>query len=192
MKTKKYERIDWAALKTEYASSDISYQKLAEKHNVDVNLVNLRGKREGWVEARRKYKEKCINKALDKASTRDANILAAELDCTRELTKIIKGIIKDTDQFHRHLVTTGSNGSIDTEERIYSKADARALKDIAQSLSIIARTQKEILALTQIPDKKDRDAQELQMQKLEEEKKRAEQGNEVHVVFDGDMEKWSE
>ena len=47
---------DWTALKTEYASTDITYRQLAEKYGISVSSVARHGKNEDWPSAREQYK----------------------------------------------------------------------------------------------------------------------------------------
>lgn len=44
---------DWAALKTEFVNSAMTYRELAERHGLKEPTVRKRGQREDWPEARR-------------------------------------------------------------------------------------------------------------------------------------------
>ena len=65
--------IDWAAIKTEYITSTASYRKLAEKYGVSYRYMSVRGRSEGWVEARRKYQEGVTDKIIEKVADERAN-----------------------------------------------------------------------------------------------------------------------
>ena len=65
--------IDWAAIKTEYITSTASYRKLAEKYGVSYRYMSVRGRSEGWVQARRKYQEGVTDKIIEKVADERAN-----------------------------------------------------------------------------------------------------------------------
>lgn len=65
---------DWTAIKTEYITTrDTSYRKLAEKYGVSYTQIGRVASEEGWVQQKQQYVDKTVTKALDKASTVQAN-----------------------------------------------------------------------------------------------------------------------
>lgn len=63
---------DWAKIKTEYITTDTSYRKLGEKYGIHYKVISDRGKTEGWVELRSRYRDKSLTKTLDKISDQEA------------------------------------------------------------------------------------------------------------------------
>lgn len=63
---------DWAKIKTEYITTDTSYRKLGEKYGIHYKVISDRGKTEGWVELRSRYRDKALTKTLDKISDQEA------------------------------------------------------------------------------------------------------------------------
>lgn len=62
--------VDWAAIKTEYITTQTSYRALAEKYGVNRSTVGQRAKEEGWVEEKRRYADDFVTKTLDAVSDR--------------------------------------------------------------------------------------------------------------------------
>jgi len=74
---------DWLAIKNEYINTNISYRKLAEKHNVSFATLQLRAKKEQWKNERDKQYDKTTTKLRQKT----ANVIVKkEVD---RMTKII-------------------------------------------------------------------------------------------------------
>jgi transposase-like protein len=61
--------IDWPRIAAEYIAGNISYRQLAEKHGVGQSNIERRAKKEGWVEKRRKSRDKRVAR-LSKAEER--------------------------------------------------------------------------------------------------------------------------
>lgn len=64
---------DWAAIKTEYITTDTSYRKLAQKYGVNHTNVAKKAKAENWVEQRKQFATKQQAKTLEKISQQEAN-----------------------------------------------------------------------------------------------------------------------
>lgn len=60
--------VDWAAIKTEYITTQTSYRALAEKYGVNRSTVGQRAKEEGWVEEKRRYADDFVTKTIDAVS----------------------------------------------------------------------------------------------------------------------------
>ena len=64
--------IDWAAIKTEYITTNTSYRKLAQKYGVSTTQICNVGKDEGWVEQREQFLNKTTAKTIEKISQQEA------------------------------------------------------------------------------------------------------------------------
>ena len=62
--------MDWDKIKREYIVSNISYRKLAAKHNVPFGTLKRIATRDGWVEQRGRYKVNVDTKSLAKAEAK--------------------------------------------------------------------------------------------------------------------------
>lgn len=133
--------VDWDDLKIEYATTKISYAKLAEKHGLSTSTLTKIALKQGWTEARAKHSKKTVAKAIDRASTHQAKVLAKELQLADEITKVLDKALKDAKQFNRHLVNRrekkGKNEKAWVEEQTFTKIDTKALKEAAETLRIV-------------------------------------------------------
>lgn len=78
-------RIDWNAIRAEYIGSRISQRKLAEKHNISVNLLLRRANREHWKQDREKASEKAAIKVQQKTAEMVANNATIAADLKKRL-----------------------------------------------------------------------------------------------------------
>ena len=133
--------VDWDDLKIEYATTKISYEKLAKKYGVTKSALEKIANKQKWVEARRKHCEKTVAKAIDRASTHQAKVLAKELQLADEITKVLDRALKDAKQFNKHLIQRKEKKGKDekwwVEEQEFSKIDTKALKEAAETLRIV-------------------------------------------------------
>lgn len=128
------EERDWKQIKTEYITTDISYRKLAAKYNVPMSTLTRIAIKEKWVESRERYKNKVVAKTVEKMAAKEANKLAKIRTMTDSMVEVVEGIFNDPEQFQRHLVQTRDGQIWDVEERVFKKADTKAIKDITAAI----------------------------------------------------------
>ncbi len=137
-------KVNWEKIKTEYITGDISQQKLAAKHGVSVTTLKSRAQREHWYRDRENSRSKVVQKAVQKAETRQARIACKELTLLDKIEKHLDRAISDVDQFNRYIITEQvGHGMTETTEQMYSKADMKALKDAVQILSMVEKMKQE-------------------------------------------------
>lgn len=145
---------NWEDIKAEYVTSDISYRNLADKHGVNHSTLIKRAGKDKWVAARKKYKNAVVNKVVQKTATARANKLAALQEAADGMGHVINRVLKDAEQFNRHIVTIGTGaGASDAEERIYKKADARAIRDMAAAMKDLAVTVRNLYGILTEPER---------------------------------------
>lgn len=145
-------KVNWEQIKTEYITTDISQRNLAEKYGIARSTLQFRANKEKWFDLRQKSKAKAVKKAVQKAETKQANVLAKELTLLDKLERHLDKALSDAEQFNRHIVTEGvGKGATETTEQIFSKADMRALKDAAQVLTMIEKIKKDNEAMKAEP-----------------------------------------
>lgn len=195
---KKQRKIDWDAIKTEYVTTDISQPKLIKKYRLSKGAVNKHSKDDGWVEARKVYREKMVAKAVEKSCNKEANALASLLDSSYKMRDVIANALNDPYQFNRHLVTKGSKGGeFYTEEEIMEKVDTKAMREMTQALKAVEGL---IRSLGSFPTEAEaqrlqleREKFELEKEKWEKEKAEQSAAHEVKITFEtDDMEGWTE
>ena len=129
---------DWDKVQHDYVTTpDMTLRKISEKYGINYKTVALRSKAESWFAARKHYQSEMVSKAI----ARTCRLQAKELSDEAEFLQMMKGhmnrMLKDEEQFQRHLVTEGGESYYGVEEHIYEKFDSRAMKDAMQTLKMI-------------------------------------------------------
>ena len=159
--------IDWANLTLEYATTQLSYQALADKYGCALRVVHINAQKHEWQKKRKEYRKKTFNKAINKASSREAAVLAKEFEIADAIADVLKKALKDAQQFNRHLVFVKGETTMDTEERIFNKVDMDALNKAARTLETVEKIKRSIGGILTIKEKHsiDIDKQRLEIEK---------------------------
>jgi len=92
--------IDWAAIKQEYMTTDISYRRLGDKHGIHFKKIARVAKRENWVEARRQWRA-TRSVAGKYAENRPHSMpLAALRQAAENLSELLEQVTRCTDTFY--------------------------------------------------------------------------------------------
>ena len=98
--------MDWLKIKNEYISGNISYRKLAEKHNVGLSALTKRATEEKWYEKRKnqrvKIEAKVEQKTAEKLAEAEANRL---LRISAAADRLLEKIEEATEQLDQFIVT---------------------------------------------------------------------------------------
>lgn len=185
---------DWAAIQTEYITTETSQRKLCEKYGVSMATLSKVARRERWTEKKKKYAQSVVEKAVRKHANKKANELAKELAAADKISGVILESLDDKYQFNRWIVSEGcGEGASETSEKIFDKTDMRALKDAAATLKMIEGLKRSISGLLTIQERQAMDIAERRMQ-LDEKKADADtKDTSVTIKFASDeLEEWSE
>ena len=94
---------DWIKIRNEYINGNISYRKLAEKHNVSFSTLQGKAREEHWFEKRKKQhdkiNEKIVQKTAEKLAEREAERLLRISDAADRLLQKIEEATEQLDQF---------------------------------------------------------------------------------------------
>ncbi len=164
-------------LKTEYATTDISYRKIAAKYGISYSTLSQMAAKENWTEARREYRNKVVSKTIAKAANMQASKLFSLMKSADKMSKVIEEVVKDSKQFNRHLVQTRTKGKEintttgeleftekwDVEERIYKKVDTKAIRDLTSSMKDLTAV---IRNIYDIPTMAEKTAMDIAVERL--------------------------
>ena len=173
--------VDWNAIKTEYITTDTSYRVLAEKYNVSRVQIGNVGKKEGWVELRRRHLDSVLTKGLEKETEKAANRLARVNDLTDRLLDKIERAIMELDlqiarnvqktkviEYHNELRPDKPTKEVveekETVEEVSTIIDRQGLKQIASALRDI----KEVQGFKSDADKQEQEARIANLRKMAE------------------------
>ena len=187
---------NWSKIKAEYIASDMSYRELAEKHGVSRGDVCKRGADEGWVEARRKHREKVIEKTCQKVADRESERLAKIGQLAYKALDVAMEAFEDEKQFNRYIVTEGRGlGESETVEREFRKVDAKALKDFTTVIKDLTSVLRNVYGL---PTQAEAEAQRIASERLALDRRKLDEGGSngpdgIDVSLEGaGPEEWNE
>ena len=194
---------DWDKIRTEYITSDLRLKDITEKYGVQQRLVNTKSAEQGWVDQRKKYNAKVVEKAVNKVATKRANQLAKELAIADNISNVLKKALDDAEQFNRYIIdtTTRVDGTEirTSEEKTFEKVDMRALKDAAAALRLVEEMKRAMAGILRV-EETNRNRREEKRLKLEEEKLQLQKeqtearkpDTDIKVVITGFEEGWDE
>ena len=147
---------DWDKIRTEYITTDLSLKDISEKYGVQQRLVNTKSAEQGWVDQRKKYNAKVVEKAVNKVATKRANQLAKELTIADNISNVLKKALDDAEQFNRYIIdtTTRVDGTEirTSEEKTFKKVDMRALKDAAAALRLVEEMKRSMAGILRVEE----------------------------------------
>ena len=196
-------KYDWDNIRTEYITSDLSLKDISDKYGVSQRLVNTKSAEQGWVEQRKKYNAKVVEKAVNKVAAKRANQLAKELAIADNISNVLKKALDDAEQFNRYIIdtTTRVDGTEirTSEEKTFEKVDMRALKDAAAALRLVEEMKRSMAGILRV-EEINRNRREEKRLKLEEEKLQLQKeqtearkpDTDIKVVITGFEEGWDE
>lgn len=193
---------DWDKIRTEYITTDLSLKDISEKYGVQQRLVNTKSAEQGWVDQRKKYNAKVVEKAVNKVATKRANQLAKELTIADNISNVLKKALEDAEQFNRYIIdtTTRVDGTEirTSEEKTFEKVDMRALKDAAAALRLVEEMKRSMAGILRV-EEINRNRREEKRLRLEEEKLQlqkeqmdvAKPDKDIHIVIEGYDDSWT-
>lgn len=95
--------IDWLKVKNEYITGNISYRKLAEKHNVSFNTLKDRAVSEKWKAEKDRHHNKVTTttqqKMVEKTAEKEVDRLTRTVNLTDKLSEAVERAINEIDQY---------------------------------------------------------------------------------------------
>jgi len=165
----KRKKPNWDELKTEYATTDISYRELSEKYGIPLKTLADSGRKNDWVNARRQVRNKVALKTTQLAIDERAKHLANIASSADKMANVIHSVMDDTEQFFRRIdMTTG-------EEKISKKVDSKAVRELTAAMKDLTAVLRNVY---DIPTQAEQVSMELARERLEIERKKAQQEEE--------------
>lgn len=189
--------LDWAGLRAEYISSRMSYGELAQKHGISKSAIGKIGKREDWPRLRAEYLAEASKRALEDGIDYEVDRLKKIMQAATAMSDVIAGIYADPQQFYRHLVQNkyiSDDGGMDvvTEEKVFKKADTRAIKDLTGAMRDMTLVMRNLFNL---PTQAERESQRIAAErlKLDQQKAASEDDSSKRVIIRmDDMEDYAQ
>lgn len=184
---------DWTALEAEYITTKTSYRKLAEKYGISSRTITDYAKKHNWVEKRKRYCGNVVAETVAHSTKSDVNKLVSLIESADTMAGVINAVVSDTKQFNRHIVQKKEGHSEWSEERVFKKADTKAIRDIVASLKDLTSV---IRNLNDIPTMAESEAMALASKRFELDKQKADlesgENKEIKVTMSAEAEEYSQ
>ena len=181
--------IDWKGIQTEYITGELSLVKLAKKHSLPLSTVQVRCRQEGWVAKRRDFRQQAVAVAVSEAVTDEADRLGKIITSAQRMSVVIEDVFKDGKQFYRHVVQDEIEGEKTTIEKIFDKADSKAIRDMTAALKDMTLV---LRNLYNLPTQAEAEAQRIAAERLKLEQQKAAAADntdkKITVVMEGGWE----
>ena len=196
--------MDWRTIRKEYITDESSsYRKLAKKYGISLTAITNKAKQENWVEKRRQFRDKTTTKTMEVLSDKSADKLTRVLDITDKLLDKLEKAVEELDiQLYKDVVKTKEieyNHELrpdkPTKEIIHEEEKVIEVKSIIDRSGIkaIASALRDIKEVQMLKTELDRMEQEARIAKLQKDAMAEEkESNEIKVVIEGSLEKYSE
>lgn len=196
--------MDWRTIRKEYITDESSsYRKLAKKYGISLTAITNKAKQENWVEKRRQFRDKTTTKTMEVLSDKSADKLTRVLDITDKLLDKLEKAVEELDiQLYKDVVKTKEieyNHELrpdkPTKEIIHEEEKVIEVKSIIDRSGIkaIASALRDIKEVQMLKTELDRMEQEARIAKLQKEAEAEDkESNEIKVVIEGSLEKYSE
>lgn len=101
---------DWEAIKIEYVTENISYEKLAKRHGVSHSTLIKRAYRERWTQEREKYRQEVVKKIYNRMSNAEAKKYTKVDRSLQKLADLIEKSLDDEKrEAYKYRVGEGAN-----------------------------------------------------------------------------------
>lgn len=141
--------MDWAGLKKEYITSNISLRALADKHGISRSTVMQKSSIQGWVEARERFRGKAEAKIVEKAAEAQSDYraylysiaykMAKRIDKLADLDEIkpkeITGALKDL----KDILDLKSDADLKEQDARIRKLEKEAAEQRNEAKAIVVR-----------------------------------------------------
>lgn len=106
---------EWAKIKTEYITTEISYRKLADKYGMTYTRLQTKAHEQGWKEEREAYREKLVDKSVDLICEEQAEQIARAIRIGNTMLEKIEESLSQIDMIMCR-TTTSKKSVVDDEE----------------------------------------------------------------------------
>jgi len=207
-KNKKSKYIDWIALKNEYITTNISIQKLANKHKISYHALKDRAYNGKWKQEKNKRLEeiekRTVEKSIDLIAEKKSKALENHFKISEYLLYKIGNSLKNEKEFNIFVekVKTGLSKE-ELKEFTFDSLNDKKLLNVVNSFEKIQKLQRQTLGIQDLKDEISAEQRQKQLdhnietdkKKLELEEKRIEKDINPDlkpVVFDDSKDRYEE
>ncbi|MBE6685769.1 MAG: hypothetical protein E7591_00880 [Ruminococcaceae bacterium] len=157
-------KIDWIALKTEYAREKISLSEFAKKHDISYSTLIKRARKEKWDEERSNYGQIVVKKIYNRMSNADAKKFAKyEKALDRLFEAIYKSLDPELKELYKYRV------SVDGQPNSTIELDQLNTGHLTELLKVLKEVERQMSALRGILPMEKQKEYELELKRIEAE-----------------------
>lgn len=169
---------EWAKIKTEYITTEISYRALAQKFGIGYTRLQTRGYDENWKEERASYKENLVKKSIDLICDEQAERIARAVRIGDRMLEKVEESLNEIDMMLckntmkiKTIESTADGGVAEVERHTEDFTKKKVAIDRAglKQLSAVLRDLREIGIFRSELDKKEQEARINKLRKDAEE-----------------------
>ena len=165
-------KVNWSKAKTAYVTSGKSYREIAKQYKVAPSVVSKKGKEDGWVEARARYRAELAEKSVEACQTMEIDRLKRLQDSAMKMCERLEAAINDENELYTHAGVEGiAKGVSKITERKLDSIDHAKVRNLCQSLQTMTNTMRNLF---EIQTKAQEQQLQLAREKMQLERERAE------------------
>lgn len=147
---------DWAKIRTEYETTNISQRKLAQKYNINYGTLRYRTEKEGWHakkrKVQRKISEKLTQKTIKKIIDEKERTLSIHFDVSQKFMEIILEALKNESELYTfsEKIRTGKGRGFFNEEMkefILKSVNDKKIINLITAFEKVQKLQRQTLGL---------------------------------------------
>lgn len=163
--------VNWAEIKSEYLTTEISLERIADKYGISRSTIKRRSAREGWPDEKRAKKGEVLNEVVRNVVENETKRIGKKLEglqtTAESLAALIQVEIGDAWDVREARVKAGG---------LITDEDTKVLKDLTTALKGVADVMRDIYAIPTIKE-------QIDLEKWEREKQIGSGATEGGIIF---------
>lgn len=163
--------VNWAEIKSEYLTTEISLERIADKYGISRSTIKRRSSKEGWPEEKKARKAEFVDEVVRNVVENETERIGKKLEGLQETAESLAGLIQVQiqDAWDVREARVAAGGLITDE-------DTKVLKDLTTALKGVADIIKEVYAIPTIRE-------QIDLEKWEREKQQGSGATEGGIIF---------
>ncbi|WP_458397426.1 hypothetical protein [Anaerotignum sp.] len=163
--------VNWAEVKSEYLTTEISLERIADKYGISRSTIKRRSVKEGWVEEKASRKEEVVNEVIQRVVETETEKAVNRLEnlqgTANRLGELIRAEIESAWTRREARMKVGA---------LITETDVTILKGLTSTLKNLAEVTSGLYAIPTIKE-------QIELEKWEREKQQGSGATEGGVIF---------
>lgn len=167
-------------------NKDSSFKSVSEKFDIPFGSVKSYARSNSWFKKKRDFQYKVMTKTAEKLAGAESDKLVKLANVADAALETINEVFKNPQQFNRYVVSESDvTGALTVSEKIFDRIDTKSIRDAVATLKDLTSV---IRNVNNLPTDAEKQAMNIAREKMELEKKKNEDENDVNtrieVVFE--------